>query len=441
MTDCISKLSFGHYKNRKIEGDFSGGNLSKDGGLVFLGQIESQLKLVQLFSSCIDDPRNPELILHTQQELIQQRIFQICAGYEDCNDSNILRSDEALKVSCGRSPGDVDLGSQSTVSRLENRISLSDISKLRSMFIDTYLSSFTSTPDEIVLDIDSFCDKTHGQQEMTFFHGFYGCHMYHPVFINDAKTGYPIMLQLRAGNSHAGKGIKSLLRWLFWRIRNKFPGVKIIMRGDAGFSLPEILNICERCSVNYVFGYTTNDTLKKKSANLLEEARLQHCRTGQKVRLFDDVYYQSSGWGHYRRVIIKAEWLQQGSNRRYVVTDLHDDAQAIYDGFYVQRGETSENRIKELKLDMKADRLSCSQFISNQFRLFLHQAAFVFMLEMRNILKGTKFAKARFETIRNHILKCAVRVTMSVRRIFIQFASSVIEKAILIHINQKLNTT
>ena len=273
---------------------------------------------------------------------------------------------------------------------------------------------------------------------MTFFHGFYGHHMYHPVFINDAKTGYPLILQLRSGNSHSGKGIKSLLRWLFWRIKKAFPLTRIIMRGDAGFSLPEIITVCERSSIDYVFGYSTNNVLKRKSANLIEQARVEFCRTGEKVRLFDDVYYQAGSWDCYRRIIMKAEWLQKGSNQRYIVTNCEGAPQDLYDNFYVKRGETSENRIKELKLDMKADRLSCHQFIANQFRLFLHQASFVFMLQIRKLLTGTKYEKCRFETIRNKIIKCAVRIKVSARRIFIQFASSCNVKNILMHINQKL---
>jgi len=438
VTECTSKLFFPHDKNRKIEGDFSGGDLSIDGGLVLLGQVESQIGLISKLSNCIRDPRNQFKVLHKQHELLSQRIFQICAGYEDANDSNILRTDEALKLSCGKFPDDGPLGSQSTITRLENRIYKADIANMRRVFIDHYLSGFTSAPEEIILDIDSFADETHGQQEMTFFHGFYGHYMYHPVLINDAATGYPVLLQLRAGNSHAGKGIKSLLRWLFWRIRQAFPSVRIVLRGDAGFSLPEIITICERSSIDYVFGYGANNVLKRKSENLIEQARLEFCRTGKKARLFDDVYYQAGSWDNYRRIIMKAEWLEKGSNQRYIVTSCEGEPQKIYDGFYVQRGETSENRIKELKLDMKADRLSCSKFIANQFRLFLTQAAFVFMLEIKKTLVGTNYARSTMQTIRNLFIKCAVRIKKTARRVLIQFASSCKVKDALMHINQRL---
>lgn len=184
------------------------------------------------------------------------------------------------------------------------------------------------------------------------------------------KGGYPLVLQLRAGNSHSGKGVAGILRWLFWRLRKAIPGVKIILRGDAGFSLPEILNICERSNVKYAFGFTSNAVLKRKINYLLDQARSQYLRTGEKARLFDDVYYAAGTWEEPRRVVMKAEWLEKGANPRFVVTNLETNASELYDNFYVQRGESSEHRIKEFKLGIKADRLSCQKFMANQFRLF-----------------------------------------------------------------------
>jgi hypothetical protein len=438
MTDCIRKLSFPHYKKRRLEADFSGGDLSSDGGFALLGQIESHTQLVSGLSDHMQDPRSPDKIQHSQVELLSQRIFQICSGYEDGNDSTFLRHDPMLKLACQRLPSDNALGSQSTFSRLENRVTLKDISSMRRLFVDRFIASFAVAPKEIVLDIDGFDVPTHGQQEFTFYHGYYHHYVYYPVMINDAHTGYPLVLQLRAGNSHAGKGVASLLRWLFWRLRKAFPSTSITLRGDGGFSLPEIITLCERSTVTYIFGYSGNSVLKRKSENLTEQARLLHCQTGNKVRLFDDVYYKAGSWPYPRRIIMKAEWLEKGSNNRFIVTNCEGDPQALYDRCYVLRGECSENRIKELKLDMKTTRLSCTQFISNQFRLFLHQAAYIFLLEIKKLLHGTRYAKARMVTIRERLLKCAVRVTLSVRRVLIQFASSCPEQDIISLIHQRM---
>lgn len=253
-------------------------------------------------------------------ELLRQRIFQISAGYEDANDSDSLRKDSVMKMICNEeSSNEKELGSQPTITRLENRITNSDIKNLRKFFVDKYILSFKKVPEEIILDIDSYADETHGNQQLTFFNGFHNHYMYHPVMINDAKTGYPVLLELRAGNCHAGKGIKSLLRWLIWRLKQAFPNVRIIMRGDSGFSLPEIVSVCERSGIEYVFGYAKNAVLERKIAFLSEQARLEFLKTDCSSKLFDDVYYMAGSWNKFRRVIMKAEHNSKGTNQRFLL--------------------------------------------------------------------------------------------------------------------------
>lgn len=425
MTECIKNAAFVFYKNRKLESDFSGGDLSSDGGVLLLRQLDENLGLLERFSSCIDDPRDENRIAHEQVELLRQRALQICAGYEDVNDSDFLRKDPIFKAACNELPkSGKDLGSQPTITRLENRVGKKDLSRIRQFFVEMFISSFKEAPSEIVLDIDGFDDPTHGNQQLSFYHGYYRQYMYHPIMINHAGSGFPVALQLRAGNSHAGKGVKGLLRWLFWRLKLAFPGVSITLRGDGGFSLPELIEMCERSAVSYVLGYARNAVLERKNQYLLEQARLQSCITGKKARLFDDVYYQAGRWDAPRRIIMKAEYLELGPNQRFVVTNRFEPAGELYDQFYVQRAEDSENRIKELKLDLKADRLSCHAFIANQFRLYLHQLGFVLMLELRKAAHGTQFEKSRFVTLREKLLKLAVRVRESARRVWVQFASS-----------------
>jgi hypothetical protein len=425
MTECITKLKYVFNKKRRIEGEFSGGDLSSDGGLLLLKELDNRMSFTDNFSDKIVDPRAVEKIKHSQSLLIKQRIYQICAGYEDANDSSRLRHDPIMKMICQEEADlESELGSQPTITRLENRITLEDIKELRKFFVEEYLSGFNSAPECIVLDIDSWSDETHGNQEQTHFHGFYEHYMYHPVMVNDAKTGYPLLLHLRPGNSHSGKGVKSLLRWLFYCIRKRFPGVRIILRGDGGFSLPEIISLCESSKVDYAFGYSRNAILERKIADLAEQARLQFIQSNQKVKLFSDTYYMSGSWNEPRRVIMKAEHCHKGTNHRFLVTNLSEHAAWVYSEFYVQRAEDSENRIKELKLDIKSDRLSCHKFIANQFRLFLHQAAYWLMQQFKTLCLGTQFAKARIVTIRENIIKLAVRVKHSARRVFVQYATS-----------------
>jgi hypothetical protein len=281
-------------------------------------------------------------------------VYQLVGGYEDANDSNQLRHDPIYKIACGRLPLSEEelLASQPTMTRLENHVSQQEVAKMRSRLVERFIERYKEAPQEIVLDIDGWDDPTHGEQQLSFFHGYYGQHMYFPVLINEASSGYPLVLQLRAGNSHAGKGVAGILRWLFWRLKRAFPGVRLILRADAGFALPEILRLCERSQVGYAIGFTRNAVTERKIANLLEQARLQCIQSGQKARLFDDVYYAASTWEYPRRLVMKAEWLPKGPNPRFVLTNLELPPQSLYDSFYVKRGADSEHPIKELKLSL-----------------------------------------------------------------------------------------
>lgn len=247
--------------------------------------------------------------------------------------------------------------------------------------------------------------------------------MYFPVLINEAKSGYPLVLQLRAGNSHPGKGVAGILRWLFWRLKRAFPGVYLKLRADAGFALPEILRVGERAGVGYAIGFARNAVTERKMADLLERARLQFCKTGEKARLFDDVYYAAASWQAPRRLVMKAEWLPKGANPRFVLITLDDPPQTVYDDFYVQRGADSEHRIKEFKLGIQADRLSCHNFIANQFRLLLSQAAYILLMAIRQAAQGTQFATAQVPRLQAMLIKGAARVRVSARRVLVELAA------------------
>jgi len=422
MTECILEPEFTFYQEQRLEVKFSGEQMSSDGGILLARQAEERVKIIKGLSGLIADGRDPNRITHSMEQLVLQRVLQIANGYEDAVDCNQMRQDPVMKVACKRIPiaGAEMLASQPTMSRLENQVTKRENGTMRSLFVERFIEQHKTVPKEIVLDIDGWDAPTHGNQQLSFFHGYYDHHMYYPVLINEAKTGYPLVLQLRAGNSHAGKGVAGILRWLFLRLKQVWKDVKIILRGDGGFSLPEILKVCERANVGYVFGFTSNSVLKRKIADLLEQARLQHCKTGEKARLFDDVYYAAASWTEPRRLIMKAEWLTLGANSRFVLTNLDLPPQELYDHFYVQRGADSEHRIKELKLGIKAGRLSCHSFEANQFRLLLAQAAYVILLTIRQAASVTILAKAQVQRLRDTLLKCAAIIKVSVRRVLVQ---------------------
>jgi len=425
MTVCDSELPYDFYAQRSLVVQFSDLELSSDAGILLARQAEEKVQVCRSLADCIDEWRDPTKITHSLQQLVSQRVYQLVGGYEDAVDSNQLRHDPIYKIACGRLPVAAAecLASQPTMTRLENQVGKREVARMRRRMLEGFINRYQKPPVEIVLDIDGWDAATHGQQQLSCFHGYYGQHMYFPVLINEAGSGYPLVLQMRAGNSHPGKGVVGLLRWVFWRLRRAFPAVRIVLRADAGFALPEILQLCERADVGYAIGFARNAVTVHKMADLLERARLQFIQTQQKARLFDDVYYAASSWNHPRRLIMKAEWLPKGPNPRFLLTNLDLPPQAVYDQFYVQRGADSEQRIKELKLGIQADRLSCHNFIANQFRLLLAQAAYILMITIRQAATGTQFATAQVERLRSMLIKGAARVQVSVRRVLVELAA------------------
>lgn len=426
MTDCKTELPIDFPSSRPLDVRFSGLDLSSDAGLMLVRQVDERLGLSAQLAGNIEEWRDPAKIIHSRVQLVQQRVYQLIGGYADANDSSTLRHDPIYKIACGRLPvvGEHLLASQPSITRLENQVSRRDIARIRGQFIDHFIARYESAPSTLTLDIDGWDAPTYGHQQLSFFHGYYGHHMYYPVLINEASSGYPLVLHLRPGNSHPGKGVASLLRWLFWRLRRVWPEVKIVLRADSGFALPELLRLCERAQVGYVIGCRSNAVLKRKIDARLEQARVVAClnETG-KARLFDDVYYAAGSWSAPRRVVMKAEWLPKGPNPRFVLTNLDDPPQAIYDHVYVQRGADSEHPIKELKLGLQAKRLSCHQAMANQFRLLLTQAAYVLLLALRHAAADTPLANAQVERLRGSLIKLAARVRVSTRRILIELAA------------------
>ena len=424
MTKCnTEQLGFSFLRKRKLTVDFGGGEITSDSGLLLVRQADQSLGLLEGLADCITDRRDSRYTNHDLLTLLRQRIYQIVAGYEDCNDANFLRKDPALKAACGRMPSDKELSSQPTLSRLENTVTQEDLYRMGQWFVDLYIRrNRKRKPKRIIIDADGTDDPTYGDQQLTFFHGYYDQYMYHPLLVYDADTGEMITAVLRAGNRHASYGIVSILKRIVAKLKAEFPNAEIIIRGDAGFAIPALYEYCEQEKLKYVIGLIRNDVLERMIERLTEKVQSLYEKTGQKQRLFAEGFYQAQSWEKERRVIMKAEWLPMGPNRRFVVTNLSIEAQRLYE-FYTERGGTCEVRIDEFKNGLKADRLSCHRFVANQFRLFLHMAAYWLVLRLRQALKKTEFASMQIQQLRTRILKIGGQVVQTARRVWFRLAS------------------
>jgi len=428
MTQCVRQLSFGFLGHKHVVGQFDGGNLSSDGGLMLLSAADRQLGLTASLAKLLPDDRDQTKVVHGLDEMLAQRVYQIACGYEDCNDADDLRRDPLLKTSIGRLPeSDPDLASQPTLSRFENRVSRTQLRRMAEVLVDSFLRRQASrTPRWIILDFDATDDEVHGQQQFEAFNGFYDGHCFLPLLVTAQVHGGPhdlLVAMLRPGNVHAGHGAVSVLKRLVRKLREAWPEVRILLRGDNGFGKPEIYNWCEANDVFYLINLAKNSRLTALAEPYLQAARAEFSETEEKVRNLHAETYAAKGWPHERRVLVKAEVSAQGDNPRFVVTNLRcGDPTRQYD-LYALRGD-AENRIKELKNDLKLDRTSCHRFVANQFRVLLHAAAFVLHTQLRRCLKGTELEHAQACTLQRQLLKLGVRVRETVRRVWLHFASS-----------------
>lgn len=439
MPQCNTKqLTFSFLKRRNLTGDFEGGEITSDAGLLLIRQADNSIELISGLAECIRDVRDARYVDHALVTLLRQRIYQVVAGYEDCNDANVVRREPALKAACGRKLRDEDLSSQPTLSRRENAITRKDLYHVGEYFLDLYIRrNRKRKPRRIILDLDGRDDPRYGDQQLTFFHGYYDQYMYHQLVIYDADTGELITGVLRPGNKHASYGAVTVLKRIVPRLKEEFPRAEIIIRGDAGFAVPEVYEYCETEGLKYVIGLIRNDVLERMIEALLKEAYERYTKTGKKQRLFSEGVYQAGSWEKERRVIMKAEWLMQGPNSRFVVTNLRYKPQDLYE-FYTERGGTCGVRIDEFKNGLKADRLSCHRFVANQFRLFLHMAAYWLVLRLREALQKTEFASMQIQQLRLRLLKIGGQVIQTARRVWFHLARGYPWKNIFTLVHRRL---
>ncbi len=381
----VPPLSFDFFPSRPVEIEISPAPLTSDAGLVPIRQFDEQIRLTEPFAAALEDHRDPDFVEQPLLSMVRQRIYGILADYEDQNDHDTLRSDPVFKVIADRLPEDPDLASQPTLSRFENAVSIPDLWRLRDVLVNLFLQSFETPPSHLTLDLDAFDDPAHGDQQLIMFHGYYEQYQYLPIVITCAENDLVLLVGLRHGTCAATLGVDNDLRYLVGRIRAVWPDVHIHARADSGFGVPLMYQVCQELRLSYTFGIGMNSRLRELSDDLLTQVVQDFEQTQEPQRRFLAVRYQAGTWATAQPIVIKVEAHAQGTNRRAVVTNRPGWEvlpSAVYEE-YAERGE-SENRNKELKRDLQADRLSDHRFLANFFRLYLHAVAFILLVRLRH---------------------------------------------------------
>jgi len=405
-TDCFQQLTFWKVGKQEVRVDFNGGPVVTDTGLLPIRLLDKELGVLSGIASRLPDPRAQKLVSHSCEAILTQDVYQILAGYPDGNDAQMLRDDPLFQTLIGVSPdNDRPLASGSTLNRfhhaytrrqaelpLAERPVLREIDAALSQRLrvlndylpELFLRTRRTPPSHVILDLDPSDDPTHGQQVLSFFHGYFDQYQYFPLFVFDGATGFPLAAWLRPGTVHASCGAVSTLRTIVAALRAACPHVTILVRGDTGLAMPEVYEFCEAEGLLYAFGYASNDVLKKRTAQALHDletyyAFYQHREPEvQRFEVIED--YQAESWSRPRRIVAKIEINRHGTNRRFVVTNLSGQPQGIYHGFYVQRGDVPGRPIGELKNGLHMDRLSFHRFRANGLRLLEHTLAYALVV-------------------------------------------------------------
>ena len=439
QTECSADLfGFAPVERRTVVAGFDGGKMTSDAGALLLGATDRAIGLVDRFAACFTDGRAAELIEHTVRTLVGQRVFGIALGYEDLVDHDQLRHDPTLAVLAGklstRRKDCAPLAGKSTLNRLElGRAELTryhriawDGAKIEALFVELFLEAHRDPPKQIILDLDATDDPLHGHQEGRFFHGYYDCYCYLPLYIFCGR--HLLAAKQRCANIDAAAGAVEETARIVAQIRSQWPKMRIVLRADSGFARDALMSWCEANGVDFLFGLAKNERLVAEIASELVAAEEESKASRQPARRFKEFQWSTrDSWSRQRRVIAKAEWTAGAANPRFVVTSLSaEDAapQPLYEEIYCARGDM-ENRIKECQLDLFADRTSTRTMRANQLRLWLSSMAYVLISALRRIaLATTRFADATCGTIRLKLFKIGAQVRISVRRIKFSMASA-----------------
>ena len=439
QTECSAERSmFGRVEGRSVVAEFDGGALTSDAGGLLLGAADQRLGLVRRIARCFRDARDPRLVEHSVATLIGQRVFGIALGYEDLNDHDELRHDPLMAVLAGkleaRREDCAPVAGKSTLNRLElsretptkYRKIAHEPAAIEALFVDLLLEAHDRPPQQIILDLDATDDPLHGHQEGRFFHGYYDCYCYLPLYVFCGR--HLLAAKLRPSNIDASAGSVEEVARIVAQIRRRWPRTRILLRADSGFAREALMAWCEMSQVDFVFGLARNARLVEEISVELLQAEAEASATGKPARRFKDFRYATlDSWSRRRRVVAKAEWTNGEANPRFIVTSLNKaetSARFLYEKVYCARGEM-ENRIKECQGDLFADRTSTATLCANQLRLWLASFAYALLCAVRRIgLAHTQFAEATCGTIRLKLLKLAGLVRVSARRVKFALASA-----------------
>lgn len=413
-------------QNKEFKVNFSSQEISSDTSIILLEKIERKHKIIRDISSLIPDYRNPFFVVHSYEKMLKQRVFLLMQGYEDANDASYLKNDPVLQTIL-----DGDIVSQPTISRFENHLSKHTIFNILYAWTDRYVASLKGR-DKVIIDIDATDDPTYGKQQLSMFNGYYGQFMYNELFFHDGETGQIILPVLRPGNSHSNKWYVSILKRIILKIRERYPTIKIIIRADSGFSNAPFYKLADDYNLLYAIGLSTNDILKRRIKRAKEAVSFLYQQYGKKHQHFISFKYKAGTWHKEQQCYSKIESTGKGMNVRHFVSNMEEQqAREIYFGFYVKRGEASENRIKEVKNMCFSDRLSNHNFWANFTRLLISSIAYEMFLILKSMIKKTKFTKAhnwQIDNIRLYLLKVGGTVKKTVKRIYFQFSKSFVYK-------------
>jgi len=430
MREGVQQISLKNYP-KPIDVSFDAPDSSSDGGFLLLHQVDLHLQLSEKLAALVPDHRQTGKSRHSRLEQVRQRLYQIALGYEDYNDADSLRFDPLLKIVCAVSHEDqAELSSQPTLSRFEHAPGWPEIEKMLLLLEENYILSLSEEATFIVLDIDPTDDPAHGKQEGCFYHGYYRNYIYHPLLVFDGSSGQLVSAILRTGNTHASHGAFLTLERIICALRKRSPGAVILVRGDSGFSVPLIHETLDALNqklgdVYYVLGQATNSVISEKAKPFIEQAKEAYQQNRQHVRFFGSFDYQADSWKCPRPLVIKAEETSKGSNPRYIVHNFGVFPPKLLYEIYCGHGQC-ENMIKDLKNALKADRLSCSSFTANFFRLILHSFAYCLLHELRKRAgeESEPQGRCQFDTLRLKLLKVSVVVRESLRRLWLQLPQS-----------------
>jgi len=419
-------------QNRAYLLDFSAEEISSDSSMFLAEKIEHKHHIIRDINRFIIDDRDQSLVKHSYENILKQRVFLMMQGYEDANDADHLKYDPVIKNILGG-----NLASQPTISRFENIIDKHTIFKVLYGWLDRYVKSLAGR-DKVIIDIDATDDPTHGSQQLSMYNGYYGQFMYNELLFHDGETGQIILPVLRPGNSHSNKWYVSILKRVICAIKSQYPDIKIIIRADSGFSNALFYKLADDESLFYAVGLATNDVLKRRVKRVEDAVRHLHLSQKEKHQHFISFQYQAGSWHAPQQCYSKIESTGIGMNIRHFVSNLPErDAREIYFGFYVKRGDASENRIKELKNMCFADRLSNHGFWANFMRLITSSIVYEMFLIIKQMIRKTKFHKAykwQIDNIRLYLLKVGGTIKKTARRVYLKLSKAFVHKDLLLEL-------